>query len=178
MEVTTLQILNVIGTWIAAIGTVGAVITSLWLSYNSNRVKLKIKADARILVDSTRQDRPMMCFIEIVNIGNKPVKINSLGWKIKRRKEKKEYFQVTRGSIADTLPLTLTEGSDATITIDFTGQSQWLTKMAENIKDYKVEDLRIMAVTNIESFEAKIEDSLVKELKKEIERLSKLEDSA
>ncbi|KAB7881234.1 hypothetical protein [Poseidonibacter ostreae] len=174
MEATTLQIVDVVGTWIASIGTVGAVITSLWIANNSNKVKLNVSASARVLIDSTRNGNPSLCYISIVNIGNKIAKINSIGWKIKRGKNKQEFFQNTNGSIADKVPLTLQEGDDATITIEFNGEANWLESITKAIQGYSIKDLKLVVVTNTENFEVFIDESLVKEIMKERKRLSEL----
>jgi len=172
MEATTLNVLDVVGTWIAAIGTVGAVITSLWLSINANKEKLKIKASARILIDSSRNDRPMLCMIEIVNIGNKQSKINTIGWEIGKGKKKKSFWQNTNGSIADKLPKTILEGEEATFTVDFNSEAQWLNKMANNLKEHNIKDLKVVVCTSTETFKVRIDDSLAKEINKEKEQLS------
>lgn len=173
MEATTVEIWNALGTWVAGIGTISAVITSLWLARNVNEVKLKIKVSSRILIDPSITDHPKLCYIEIVNIGNKIAKITTIGWKIERGKEKKEFYQNTNGSRGEKTPFTLDEGMDATIIIDFNGKANWLTTMAEHTKGFNIDDLKLIVVTNIKTFEIKIDKNLAKAIKEERKRLSK-----
>ena len=49
MKPETFQILNTIGTWFAGIGTVSAVIVSLYLASRNSKVQLKICAGHRVL---------------------------------------------------------------------------------------------------------------------------------
>lgn len=176
MEVTTLQVLDVIGTWVAAIGTVGAVITSLWLSFNSNKEKLKINASVRIMSDNKTLLRHLLCIINIVNIGIRQSKINAIGWEIGNGKDKKTFWQNTQDSLSDYVPKTLHEGEEANILINCNGEVEWLTEMAKNTKGYKEEDLKVVVVTAIDTFKVKVDNSLITELKKERKRLSELEE--
>jgi hypothetical protein len=172
MEVTTLEVLDVIGTWIAAIGTVGAVITSLWLSYNSNKIKLQIMASSRIIIDSLEVDRPVICNINIVNIGNKAATVNLIGWEIKRGKIKRSFYQSANGTIGDKTPITLLEGNEANIIIEFNGKNPWITQMAKHTQGFRAEDLKVVVGTSTSTFTKNIDDSLVKEIKKERLRVS------
>ncbi|WP_152057710.1 hypothetical protein [Aliarcobacter butzleri] len=165
METTTLEIIDVIGTWIAAIGTVGAVITSLWFSLNANRDKLKIKASAMLQGSIPKKEPPLLlCVITIVNIGNIQSKINVIGWEIGRGKKKKTFIQNTNGSIQDNTPKILQQGEEAIIT--FECNDKWLNKMAKDLKGYKTKDLKVIVSTALNSFKTKIDNSLVIELEK------------
>lgn len=89
MEETNLQLWNVIGTWVASIGTVSAVITSLWFSRQQNRIRLKISAGARMVFTPGSEHQPMYCIINVVNIGDRPAKITGISWQFGRFKNKK-----------------------------------------------------------------------------------------
>jgi hypothetical protein len=179
MEVTTLNILNVIGTWIAAIGTVGAVITSLWLASSNNKVKLKISANSSFLIIPGIPHKEV-CRINIANIGIRPIKINNIGWHIGKGKKKIQLLQKTNGSTIDTIPKTLMEHEDISIDIDFISENvnknvNWIENMARLAMKHNINTLQIIVTTNIgEIFKAKVNKSLINsinEKKKELESL-------
>jgi hypothetical protein len=175
MEVTTLNILDVIGTWIAAIGTVGAVITSLWLASNSNKVKLKISANTSFLVIPGVSGHKEVCLINIANIGTRPIKINSIGWYIGKGKKKIQLIQNTNGSTTGIIPKTLMEHEDISIDIAFINNNNvnWIEGMAKLASKHDINTLQIVATTNIGiTFKEKADESLInsiKEKQKELE---------
>ena len=83
MDQHTFQILNTLGTWLAGIGTLSAVIVSLYLARRGSKIKLKINAGHRILVGSTMEGKyPDYCSIRIVNTGFRQANLTELGWKV------------------------------------------------------------------------------------------------
>jgi len=174
MEVSTLNILDVIGTWIAAIGTVGAVITSLWLASSNNKVKLKISANTSFLVIPGVSGYTEVCLINIANIGTRPIKINNIGWYIGKGKKKIQLIQNINGSTTGTIPKTLMEHEDISIDIAFVNNNvNWIADMAQVAKGYDINTLQVVVTTNIgKTFKAKAGESLInsiKEKKKELE---------
>lgn len=167
MENSLLDILDVIGTWVSSIGTVGAVITSLWIANNSNKAKLKVSASASYIIDTKSKDKPLVCLINIVNVGKKPVTITCLGWEIGRGKKKKSFLQNTNGSILEEIPKTLMESQDLSIGINFNGSGNWLQNMANLLKDYDLKTMKLVVATNLgESFKAEVDQSLINEILK------------
>lgn len=176
METSTVDIWNAVGTWISGLGTIGAVITSLWLANNNNKIKLKIKVNSSILIDTFTKEKQEVCHIEIVNICTRNVKINAIGWEIKRGKIKQNFYQKTDGSLSAKLPLTLNEGEDISIALDFK-HGDWLKSMAKHLKGYDIKDLKLIVVTNIENFKCNIDNSLIEALKQERKRLADMENN-
>lgn len=84
MDLTSLQLWGVIGTWVAGIGTVAAVITSLWFAMHLNSIKLEGSASHRIAVTPGSKETPDYCFIHVVNIGLRPAKITNVSWHVGR----------------------------------------------------------------------------------------------
>ena len=167
MEVTTLNILNVIGTWIAAIGTVGAVITSLWLASSNNKVKLRISANSSFLVIPGVSSHKEVCLINIANIGTRPIKINNIGWYIGKGKKKIQLIQNTNGSTTGTIPKTLMEHEDISIDIAFINNNvNWIEDMAKLASKHDINTLQIVATTNIGiTFREKADSSLINSIK-------------
>lgn len=168
MENSLLEILNVIGTWISSIGTVGAVITSLWIANNGNKAKLKINATASYIIDTKSQDKPLVCLINIVNIGKKPATITCVGWEVGRGKKKKTFLQKTSNSMLEDIPKTLMESQDLSIGINFNGTGNWLQNMANLLKGHDLKTMKLVVATNLgESFKAKVDQSLIEEILKQ-----------
>jgi hypothetical protein len=80
MHQNTIQIWGVVGTWGVGIGTVSAVVLSLWFAYNQGNVKLKVTAGLRLLITKGSKSQLEYCAIKVVNIGAGPLNINSVGW--------------------------------------------------------------------------------------------------
>lgn len=166
MENSLLDILDVIGTWVSSIGTVGAVITSLWIANSSNKAKLKVSATASYIIDTKSKDKPLVCLINILNIGKKPVTITCLGWEIGTGKKKKTFFQKTSDSILEEIPKTLMESQDLSIGIN--GNGNWLQNMANLLKDYDLKTMKLVVATNLgESFKAEVDQNLINEILKQ-----------
>ena len=165
MENSLLDILDVIGTWVSSIGTVGAVITSLWIANSGNKAKLKVSATASYIIDTKSKDKPLVCLISVINIGRKPVTVTCLGWEIGKRKKKKTFLQKTNDAILGEIPKTLMESQDLSIGIYSSGN--WFQYMANLLKDYDLKTMKLVVATNLgESFKAEVDQSLINEILK------------
>ncbi|EHU1901150.1 TPA: hypothetical protein ACIFB9_000570 [Acinetobacter baumannii] len=71
---------SMIGTWLASIGTLGAVITSLYLARKSEKVNLLVTSNLIFLFSANHgyNDGDHYIHIEITNNGNRPVTIQSV----------------------------------------------------------------------------------------------------
>ncbi|MCL1127796.1 hypothetical protein [Shewanella surugensis] len=94
MDSDSLQLWSVIGTWLASIGTVSAVVTSLWLANRQGKIHLGIVAGHRQLVTKASKTVPDLCMIKIVNKGTRPAKITGIGWECGRFKKKIHLIQM------------------------------------------------------------------------------------
>ena len=68
-----------IATWLTAVGTIGAVITSLWFAWSKNRLRLKVHVGLMVAMGDITGDQ--YCRIRAVNIGLRPITITNIGWK-------------------------------------------------------------------------------------------------
>lgn len=101
---------SMIGTWLASIGTIAAVITSLYLARKNEKVNLLINSNLIFLVGYLREysnDDHYVC-IEVTNNGNKPVTIQNIAWKMSKKKS--FIVPMNPNPITDTLPKMINYG--------------------------------------------------------------------
>ncbi|WP_026470391.1 hypothetical protein [Alkanindiges illinoisensis] len=94
-----LALANVIGTWLASIGTIAAVIVSLWLVRRTGRIQLKIESTTALICPDGRMVRCIV--ISVTNLGDRTVTITNIRWKIGKGKsltENLQFFSLSLGS--------------------------------------------------------------------------------
>lgn len=82
-----------IGTWVAGLATTGAVIFSLYLLRRSERVRLSVHAGLRILIGDGYPQREVL-MIEVTNMGDRTVIVNSVGWSCGPKKMRRYCLQI------------------------------------------------------------------------------------
>jgi hypothetical protein len=70
---------SAIGTWVAGLATTGAVIFSFYLLRRSEKVQLSVRAGLRVMLGDGSPQREVM-MIEVTNLGDRTVTVNSVGW--------------------------------------------------------------------------------------------------
>lgn len=87
LTTTDLSFWSMIGTWLASIGTIAAVITSLYLAHQNTKVSLLINSNLIFLIGNGRNynDDDHYVNIEITNNGNRSVIIQNISWQISKR---------------------------------------------------------------------------------------------
>ena len=163
-----------IGTWFAGFCTLAAVLVSLWLAYNRNRVKLKVRASAAFEVHSNpglpfgmqASGRTQeIAWIRVTNIGLVPVYIAAAGFKVGRGKKKRDIALLQPSK-------QIQPGEDASF-------KQPIDELAEMLvaNSYGEEDIkRLKAVVAAATGEApvvKVEQSLVNALTQRIRQKEK-----
>jgi hypothetical protein len=168
INTVTLQILNTIGTWLAGIGTLSAVIVSLYLARRESSTKLSISAGHRILVTPGQKAKPDYCVIRIVNIGFRPAKITGIGWKVGMFK-KRYWVQTTQSDhLSSQLPIKLEHGDEASYFIAFVGDGtypNWIDSFAKDTlgkkPDLNQHTIKVQVFSSVgKMFEKKIEKGL------------------
>lgn len=165
MKPETFQILSVIGTWLAGIGTLSAVIVSLCLARRNSKVRLKVCAGHRILITPGQREAPDYCSIRITNVGFQPATITGIGWKVGLFKKKYGTQTVPETS---KLPVKLDYGDEASYLISFLGDGSYPNWIEHFPKDCLSDHpriscftLKIQAFTSIgKTFESRIENGL------------------
>lgn len=165
-----IQIANVVGTWLAGIGTVAAVITSLWFSRRENKIKLAVKVSHRQLVTRGQQNAPDFLYVHVVNKGIRPANITGFGWFVGRLKNKKHLIQLFGDSESDAIPKMLNEGEEGQFLIRLShadNPTGWIDKFIADVLQpnprKQLKTLRLMAYTSVgQNFKAKIDSNLKK----------------
>lgn len=112
MDTETWRFINTFAPWFSAIGTILAVITSLYLARTSRRIRLEVNAGVRTHVG---QGFPMTDYvaIRVVNLGHRAATIQSIGWKIGFFR-KRLFFQMSDvPMLSAQLPRKLDDGESA-----------------------------------------------------------------
>ena len=177
MDPITLQLWSVIGTWLAGVGTLGAVITSLWFAFNQNRIKLKVTAGHRIFITSASTEKPDYCFIKVVNVGLRPAKISNVSWQVGKGKKKKQVLQTFGFPGFDDIPKTIQQGEEAVFMIPFlytSADKDWIVHFPKYIvgddSPKLIKSLKVCVYTSVgQSFKTKAEPGLIEKIEKSFE---------
>ena len=176
MSSLDIQFWSMIGTWVASVGTVSAVITSLWFAYNQNKIKLRITVRHMQLVSRTEENAPDHCVVKIVNLSNKPAKIESIGWRAGFWKNKVSFIQMFKLPGFDDLPKVLTEGEDATFAVPFRykgNDEDWIVRFPKSVTEtskFNLYSLKLWVhTTQGQTFAVKPDKGLVEQLRKSLQ---------
>jgi len=173
MDQDTIQLWGIIGTWVAGIGTVSAVIVSLWLAYHQGKVKLKVYAGHRLIITSGSSSRPEYCSIRVVNVGNRPANVTSVGWEAGWFKNKKHFVQVFGTPGFDDVPKVLHEGQEANFMVPLRlegNDEDWIVRFPKSLVGESghvsyIKRLKVVVGTSVgQMFRIRVENNLVEKL--------------
>ena len=167
MDESTYKLLELAGSWLAGVGTLAAVITSLWLARRSNIIKLGVRASHVSLITQGEKEAPDYVHINIVNKGQRPAKITGVGWRLGIFK-KIHLFQLFGDMNSDKLPKMLNEGEEANLFLKFHenfDDEDWIKIFPQKalLPNYnmKLKNMKVIVFTSVgQSFKKKIEKSL------------------
>lgn len=104
--------------WLTAIGTVGTVITAIWLALRGDWIRLRVHGDVRLLL--SMGDKPpytRYLVIDVVNRGRRSAKVTLIGWRMGALWFKKYAWQNPDPRVAmdmnSKLPVVLNDGDSA-----------------------------------------------------------------
>lgn len=112
---------------LSAIGTLLAVIVSLWLAYGSNRSKVRVKLGTALLTDGSQ----WYYTVTAINVGNRDVTITEIGLffkKVKQRVSNTTIFDDSMKIDEHTYPKKLAESEKVEIYIDRDGMNYSIKK--------------------------------------------------
>ncbi len=188
-----IQIWNTIGTWIAGIGTLIAVVVALCLSRKAEKVNLKVNAG---IVTSMGDGHPQKyVMVKTTNLADRDITINSIGWTIGKGKEKKFSLQAInhpkydykilpynldpdfpgppelltsiktpQSSFCDQYPIKLHHGNSANFFIPLDSSSEWVQSALKFVSDSGNNNLKTFKTQIHTSVGKTIEKSVAKEL--------------
>lgn len=161
-----IRIADVVGTWLAAIGTVGAVVVALWLARRGHRVLLNAHVGIRLIIGGGVSQECLA--FRVTNLGDRPVTIVQIGWRAGARKKRVHAIQVVSESQSDQLPKRIDHGETALFLTLFSEHPTWISEFSEKvIANQPLGTLRALIHTSVGHIEiVRPEDGLLELLKK------------
>ena len=132
----TLQQLDVLGTWVAGIATLLAVIVSLTLARKASSLRLRIFAGERMIVTSGEEETVDCTMISVTNCCPHPATITHISWKSGWFNS---LYLVQLFNIPgyETLPKKLEQGGQASFIIPYNirpeGEESWAASIAKSL---------------------------------------------
>jgi hypothetical protein len=148
MDRQTWQFINSFADWFSAIGTVAAVIASLYFARHQNRAKLRVQTAIVTMV--TRGQTPgegdRFLRIQVANVGPRKAVVSSIGWQIGTFK-KAHYIQVFGGNpYSASLPAAVEPGEDANFLIELPSWIPAALRMGAHVRGSLIPFLASRAV--------------------------------
>ena len=178
IDETTYKLLTIAGSWLAGIGSLSAVITSLWLARRTNTIRLGIIANHVQIITPGIKGSPDYMQISIVNKGVRPANITSVGWAVGLFK--KQYaVQLFGDTYSDTLPKLLNEGEEVKLLVKFhdnLGDDDWIISFPKKFlfknPKFRTATMKSVVYTSVgQNFKKRIEKTLRKVLLKATQKL-------
>jgi hypothetical protein len=121
MDRETWLFINTFADWLAALGTLAAVITSLYLARKSDRITLELRVGirnvgfitARPITTADPQVPPKLFWICVTNIGRRRARITILYWKPVPWRKRGVVFVPPRNQYSSAFPIVLTDREEA-----------------------------------------------------------------
>jgi hypothetical protein len=166
-----IQIWVAVGTWVAGLATLAAVIVALRLAKQVEKVRLKVHVGLRELVMGDGSPFQEHLSISVTNLGERAVTINSAGWAVGKGKHRKFGIQPVAAIYSTQYPVELTYGKEANFMVSFLIARTWLKDFATNfvgdLSDRNLKTLVALIHTSVgQTVEVKPENDLLEALKK------------
>jgi hypothetical protein len=165
-----IQVWNVIGTWVAGLATFVAVLVSLHLAHKAERVRIKATAGVRLVFAGDGSSAEEHVGVTVVNKADRPLTINSIGWRVGHRKKARHCIQPVYGQYTQQYPKQLAHGEQASFLVSFKAAPDWPKQFAEgfvqDLTPRNLKTLRALIHTSIgETIEVVPEASLLERLR-------------
>jgi hypothetical protein len=105
-----IQVWNAVGTWLAGIATFAAVVVSLYLARRADRIRIQANVGIRLVFAGDGTPAEEHVGITATNHGDRPVIINSIGWRVGKGKTARHCIQPVAGEYTHQCPKQLTHG--------------------------------------------------------------------
>lgn len=165
-----IQLWNTVGTWVAGIATFLAVIVSLYLARKADRVRIHANAGIRHVFVGDGTPAEECVGITAVNQGERPVMINSIGWRVGKGKDARHCIQPISGEYTDQYPKQLAHGEQVSFFVSFKAMPSWPKDFGvgfvKDLRPRNIKTLRAIIHTSVgQSIEVIPEESLLKRLR-------------
>lgn len=166
-----IQVWNAVGTWLAGLATFAAVVVSLRLARKADRVHVEASAGIRLVFAGDGTTAEEHAGITAVNRGERPVIINSVGWRVGRGKGARHCIQPVSGQYTHQYPKQLAHGEQAAFLVSFNTVPDWAKDFAvgfiQDLEPRNLKTLRAVIHTSVgQSIEVVPEKNLLEKLRK------------
>lgn len=170
MSIDELKFINTFAPWFSAIGSISAVITSLYFSYTNRKISLEVSASVFQFAENDSSEDYV--FIQITNTGYRTVMLRNFSWEIGLFKKKiiGIGFNNIDGSKSTPFPCKLEEGQMAQIAIKIhrdTGNylEEFYNDFLKKYPKFIIKTLSIVVYPTIgKEFKSRVHKTLIDEL--------------
>ncbi len=168
-DTETWKFINTFAPWLSAIGTLIAVIVTIYLSRKDKTVKLKVGAGVRMMIGDDFMGEPKYLTIYITNVGLRETKVTSIGWKVGYFKKQYAVQGVINDGFSSKLPIKLNDGEEAHYHIPLDKATNWIDKFVQQFLinrskiSFKFIKIQVFVSTG-DKFESRIENNLKEKL--------------
>jgi len=129
MDQETWRFINTFAPWLSAIGTLSAVVTSLYLARQSNRIKMELRVGLRRVgyvggqpmtepvAKGATPTPPLLFWLNITNLGHRGATIDKVYWKLVPWSKRGLIWFPPQNSYSSAFPITLGDGQSASYAI-------------------------------------------------------------
>ena len=166
----TIQVWMAVGTWLAGVATLAAVIVALHLARRAERIRLKVHVGHRVVIIGDGSPFQEHLSISVTNLGERAVTINSVGWAVGKGSQRKYCIQPVSGPFTTQFPVELAHGKNANFMVSFLATPNWLrefsTGFIKDLSDRSINTLVVQIHTSVgETIEVRPEGDLIRKLK-------------
>lgn len=148
-----ISVWNAVGTWVAGITTLLAVIVSLHLARRSEKIRIKGTAGLRVIFAGDGAPAEEHVQIGVVNHGDRVVIINSVGWRVGKKVDARFCIQPVSGHWTQDYPRQLAHGEQASFLVSFKTIPAWPDHFAKtfirDVSDKNLKTLRALIHTSL-----------------------------
>ena len=164
----TWQFINSFAPWLAAVGTIAAVITSLYLAHRRERIKVKVRATLQVLLVQGGGPGHGTEYVgfDVTNVGGRTVTITHLFWKTGILKKRQYAWIPPQNPLSGQLPAKLEDGDRVSFMLEMnTFDSYNESYMKNDLSGWggrlKVRFIRAGVLTSTnDRFESRVGDGL------------------
>ena len=122
------ELIDSFSNWLSAIGTIAAVVVSLWLASRSSRPRAKVRVGHRLIIQAGAKGKyPEVIVFSIVNTGERPIRVTTIGWKLGLLRWRRQALQMHDERMSSPLPIELAHGQEATRTVPLLAEEEgWM----------------------------------------------------
>lgn len=136
--------------WVSGIGSLSAVVTALYLSHSSNRIRLRATCGHRALVGSGYESQDLILFT-VTNVGTRATKVVSITMEVGFFRPQSAIVMLFKpDNYGPGLPKALDDGEQAHWGIELDGRKTWIKKICEGFvrSEWDVRSLRFLIHTS------------------------------